>query len=366
MIFVKAAGLMAATTFGAGIFALPYVFFRAGWPLSTLYLVSISTVLILSHEFYWRVLKETDAQHSLLGLSKKYLGGFGFGVGVFAILGGLFFELVVYLILGAELLRLIFPFFAFSSSVLLFWFISSIPLLFSIRRFVGAEFFGGLVMVFMIGIMAFGLSFRTISFSSINTQDIFFPFGAILFALAGWTAVEPAYLWEKQNGTLREEHSARALGVGTWLTALLYFIFVIVITMSAAKITPDTFSGLTNWPFFKLLAIIVLGIFAIWTSYLPIGHEISDAFEEDLHISKNTNLAIVFFLPLFIVALGFSNFFSIIKLVGGVFLGLQYILILQVSRNALKNGAGARLLLNAMTFIFLLGVIYEFYYFIVD
>lgn len=87
--FVKEAGLAAAATIGAGVFALPYVFLAAGWFTGLFYLLIFSAIVVSAHALYFRVLEKVKERNRLLGLSRGYLGRLGFGVGLFVILGGL-------------------------------------------------------------------------------------------------------------------------------------------------------------------------------------------------------------------------------------------------------------------------------------
>lgn len=365
-VFFKTAALVSITTFGAGIFALPYVFLKSGWLVATAYLLFVGFIIITSQKLYFRVLQKTDAHHSLLGLVEIYFGRPGYWFGIFAVTGGLFFGLVVYLILGQELVQLFFPSLSYSASLLLFWFVSTLPILVNIRRFVGIELFGGFIIFMSVLVIAFAaISEMRMPFPVIGEQNIFYPFGVMLFSLAGWTAILPAYLWEKKNRVAHAPNSSRALEFGTWATALLYLIFVFAIAASATTITNDTFSGLIDWPPFLFMTLLLLGVFSIWTSYSPVGWEAHASLHEDLKLSERASFTLVVFLPLILVLAGFNNFFAVLKLSGGVFLGLQYILILLVSKKALTESARMKLLIHFMIIVFAIGAIYEFYYFIV-
>ena len=134
---------------------------------------------------------------------------------------------------------------------------------------------------------------------------------------------------------------------------------------SAGKITEDTLSGLTNWPRWKLNLLGLLGLFAIWTSYLPIALEIKNSIEKDLRWSRIASLALVVFVPLVLIAVGFNNFSAVIGLVGGVFLAFQYLFIIWVSKKVLVLSWPKRILANLLILVFLLVAFYEVYYFVV-
>lgn len=368
--FAKEAGLVAATTLGAGIFALPYVFLKAGWLAGLFYLVVLAAVMVLAHILYFRVLQKTGEKNRLLGLARLYLGEFGFIVGLLAILCGLILTLVIYLILAGQFVRLLFPSVPTALAAACFWLAAALPLLLKERRSVGLEVLGIILMAGIIFFIFFSSNpAGALSIvSALNLRSLFLPFGAVLFALAGWTAVEPVFDSEKRS---KSEFTPAvqpylALAAGTLVAAALYLVFVVGIFGSPGAITPDTISGLFGWPTYKLILLAALGLFAIWTSYLPIGLEIKHSFENDLRLRHASSLGLVIFLPPILLFLGLNNFSRVIGLVGGVFLTLQYLLIILVGKKVLEIRGAKGLFLNLLSFVFILAAVYEVYYFVVN
>ena len=138
----KIAGLVAAATVGDGIFALPYVFAQAGWLLSFLYLVGLSSLVVLAHSVYLATLEKVGEKERLLGLAKIYLGTGGFWVGFCSIVVGLLLTLLAYLLLGTQFIHLALPFMRERYALALFWLFISIPLFLNDRRTDDLEFFG--------------------------------------------------------------------------------------------------------------------------------------------------------------------------------------------------------------------------------
>src|SRR5258708_3740553 len=99
---LKIAAIVAAATVGDGGFALPFVFYQAGWLVGVAYLVVLSAFVITAHVVYLKTLEKVGEKERLLGLSKIYLGSGGFWIGFFAIVLGLLLTLVAYLILGTQ------------------------------------------------------------------------------------------------------------------------------------------------------------------------------------------------------------------------------------------------------------------------
>lgn len=360
------AGTMAATTIGAGIFGLPYVFTASGWLVGGLYLIILSLVVAYVHRLYLRTIKESYGRHRLLGLVEQY-GGRGLRVaGLLIILGGLTLTLVAYLILVRNLANLAFP----GSEIwvlLAFWIITTTIIEFRTGQMMLSESLGTLIiMCAILGIMAFGMtnsSSDSRTYVALDWKNILLPFGPILFALAGWTAVEPVYEYSKKHGlSLKESFSG--LNKGTMLSALVYVSFVVSILISVPAVTPDTLSGLMGWPVLGIVLMMILAFFAIWTSYVPIGLEIKKSAEKDLGWSKWWSSVLVFGLPPVLMILGLDNFLSVIGLVGGVFLGLEYVLILWVGKKILHPRGGQKILVNALVALFALAAIYEIWVFV--
>src|SRR6185312_1068239 len=108
----------------------------------------------------------------------------------------------------------------------------------------------------------------------------FLPFGVILFGLAGWTGIEPAYESRKKGG--RKYAPWRALAIGTFAAATLSLMFAAGVLGSASHITTDTISGLSDWPLWKRDALALLGLCAVSTVFMPIAREIKNSLEKDL------------------------------------------------------------------------------------
>lgn len=361
-------GLVMATTIGAGVFALPYIFKESGWFVSIFYLVVLGGLIVMAHYFYWLVLKKTGGENRLLGFAKIIFGKIGFNFAFVVIVGGLFLALVVYLILGSQFLKMIFPSLRDDLALAIFWFLSSFPLVLKLKRLAGLEFLGAILMTTIILLVFFGAGNYSIfeKVSAINFKNLLLPFGAILFSLAAWTVVEPIYELNKNTKNETKKNALFVFLFGTFLAAAFYFLFIVGIFGSAAKITPDTLSGLVDWPFWKIVILGIFGLFAIWTSYIPISLEIKNSLEKDLSLGKILSIGLLLFLPPFLITLGLDSFLRAVELAGGLFLSLQYLLIFVISRKILDLSRIQKIFLNILLVIFALAAVYEIYYFVIS
>lgn len=364
--FFKVAAIIVAATVGDGVFALPYVFQQSGWLLGLFYLAALAGIVSVAHIVYLQTLEKVGEKERLLGLVKIYFGRAGFWIGFVAIVVGLILVLVAYLILGSRFIALSSPLIQPSWAFALFWIAVSLPIVLSDRHAVDLELLGVFATSLII-IFIFGAALPRVGFGgtpAINGKNILLPFGIILLALAGWTGVEPAYESRRRSRQTRTG-GAGALAVGTFFAAALYVLFVTGVFGSGAAITSDTVSGLVGWPAWERLLISALGFAAIWTAYMPISREIKNALQKDLGWSEtSTRLLLVAVPPLFVLA-GVNNFFLIVSFVGGVFLTLQYMLIVAVGRRALALPPLKKILLDTVALVFLLAAVYSVYAFVV-
>ncbi|TSC82845.1 MAG: amino acid transporter aATP11 [Parcubacteria group bacterium Gr01-1014_20] len=357
---IRGGGLVAATTIGAGIFVLPYVFLRGGWLVGILYFLILGFLVVFAHHLFSEVFSKAGDKRGLLGLIRDNFGGGFFYFATIVFKGGLFLTLVIYLLLGSSFMTMVFPGVNHGVALAWFWVIASFPILLSLRRFVGLEVGATLLMALIVAfVFAKGLPID-IERVGPPVGDWFFPFGHVLFALAGWTAVYPLYEISKKRKSL-----IYPLIFGTGVSIAIYLFFVLGITSGAPNITPDAISGLTDWPNWQIDLLAVLGLFAIWTSYGPIGLEIRSSFEKDLRVSRIVSFLAVLFVPLILIWLGFNNFLEMVGLVGGVFLAFQYLLIVLVSRKVLALRGFRRVVSALVILIFALAVVYEIYYFVI-
>ncbi len=356
--------LMAATTVGAGLFALPFVFAQAGWALGLLYVAGLAFALGFAHQLYLKTLKETEYRHGLLGLIQRFYGQVGRRVALIVVLGGLLLTLLAYLILSRQFLFLIFPG-REDIGPLAFWLLASLPVVFGLRRMLAAEAVGGAAMI-LIGLWIFakGMLIHQFQAPAWIWTGFFLPFGPVLFALSGWTAVGPSAEFSKKRG-LSFRETRLGLGLGTAGAALFYLLFVAGILGSGGAATPDTIQGLGGWLPLELALVAILGLFAIWTSYIPIGIEIKKSCETDLGWSRTWSTLFVFFIPPALYLLGFNDFLKVIGLVGGVFMASIYVMILMVSEKVLPFSPARRRGIWLLSALFILAAVYEVYYFIV-
>ncbi|MBI2010884.1 MAG: hypothetical protein HYS89_01465 [Candidatus Colwellbacteria bacterium] len=213
-------GLLASMIIGAGMFALPYVFLKAGFLLGLFYLAVFAAVFSAIHLMYLRVINETEGRHRFVGYARIYLGDFGFWLAVLTTVIGLTLVLVAYLILGVDFLKIAIPSLSSSLALYLFWFTGVAAVVFSLKRLANFEFLVAVAMVAIILILfGFSLKAPSLTLSRFNPTDFFLPYGVVLFSLAGRAAISSLRdYW--QGRALPKKGLRRAVVLGTLIPAL--------------------------------------------------------------------------------------------------------------------------------------------------
>jgi hypothetical protein len=142
-------------------------------------------------------------------------------------------------------------------------------------------------------------------------------------------------------------------------------MFATGIIRSAPHLTSDTISGLAGWPFWERGLIAILGLFAITTVSMPISHEIRNGLEKDLRWNKIISRLIIIILPLAVVLAGFNNFILVVGLAGGIFISMEYLLIIAIGQRALALSPAKKIGLDLIALIFLAATVYEIAQFVV-
>lgn len=359
-IVLRTSSILAATTIGAGAFALPYVAAQAGWALAAGYLVVLGVVLYASHVLYAETLEAVGEKQRLVGLVRRYGGEDLFWISCIVVLAGLLVALLAYLLLTSHFLHILFPSLPGASVLIISWFLLSFPILFSLKRFAQFELIGTLLMILVVVMVFFGAQDIEgfLHISPVNLGEFFLPFGPFLFALAGWTAIEPMYEYVKRKGSTISIMK-RACAWGTATAIFVYALFMVGILGTAPAITPDALSGFGDSHPGEMILLGIFGIIAIWTSYVAVAREVQKMLQEDLRMSHGLSLGVPLLLPLAFAGAGVMTFFETVSFAGGVFLALNYLFILFVARRALHKKQFSHTAFVLLSAVFSCGILYE-------
>jgi len=336
--FFQGVFLLAGTIIGVGMFGIPFVFSKAGFLIGTLELIIITAVLIVIHLAYGEILLRTDTIHRLPGYVNIYFGKRLKFLSSLSYLVGLLGAMLVYIVIGGQFLNALFALPDFGGEII-FWALGAIFIFFSIRQ---SGLIDTAVNVMLVGFLAYFVFgavpyFRETSPPLYNFDNIFLPYGVLLFAMAGATAVpEARALVGKNSGSLLKF----IIIFGTVIPAVLYFFFALsVVNISGINTSSDALSGIAEFlPSHLLFLGRIVGVLATFTSFIVIGLTLKETLYFDFGIRHWISWAVVSFVPLALFFSGVAGFIVIIGFLGAVTGGIDAILTLAVFQKAKQFG----------------------------
>ena len=373
--FLLALATLVGTIIGVGMFGLPYAAAQAGLGVTLAYLVVLALAVTTIHLVYGEIVLRSAAKHRLAGYAQMYLGSWGKLAGSVIFFVTLYLALLAYILVGGEFL-----------SVFLngWWNISSAEGGLLVAAFGFLVVFRGiktagaleLAMSAVLTVLILGLagySFRFIepnNWSFLNaTGNIFLPYGIILFALAGGSAIPEISVFLR-NG--RARLLKRVIIIGTVVPAIIYGIFMLAVSgVSGLKTSPEALAGLV--PFLGSSVIrygALVGLLAVITSFFTLGLNIQNSFRLDFGFSKLSSSFLTAAVPLILFFYGQRDFIGLLSFGGAVLGGLEGLLLLAIWTKARKHGDREPeyklklqpIMVCLLALMFLAGVIYQFVY----
>jgi tyrosine-specific transport protein len=329
--------LIMSGTIGAGVLGLPYVVAKVGVPLGIFLIVYIGVIMTGLNLLIGEVAFHTGKKFQLVGLARTYLGKIGEYLMAIIMYTVLFGVLVVYMIGVGDVL------YNFFGGVQAYWSLGffAFGMMFiyiGMRTIKVIEFFLTFV-IFAVVILISVLSVPHIDLPHIQYIDmskLLLPYGVILFAFHGTTAVPEVYsiLKHKREGF---KHAILFGGLGN---IVLYSLFaVVVVGVTGLDTTEIATLGLGEkiGPSLNIIGN-VFAVLAMSTAFLMTGLALRDSFRWDFKIPTFASTVMVAIVPLIIFLAGLRNFIDAIDIFGGVFMSLEIALLLLIYWRAKTKG----------------------------
>ena len=338
--------------FGAGIFALPYGFSRAGLFWGSASFVLAFCLMIFLHFLYAEVTHFTKGKHRFTGYVGMFLGAKAKQFAFLTTLASYYGTLLIYGLLGGIFLSNFFNgAYRFEISVA-FFVLSSFLLLLNISKIAEINFyltiplFGFVVYLLFIAIPEIKTENLLSGLSFDFKGDWFLPYGIWIFALSAFASLPEARdIFSKYPVV----HFRRMIAASIILSSLFYFLFIFAVWgVSGPDTAPDALSGLAKVLKTKaLLAGSFIGFLAVFTSFLAMGEDMKNIFKYDYGVPKSIAWLLVVAPPVALFVLGAVDFAAILSVIGAVGLGVFGIFIILMARKlreVIKNGDSAGLL----------------------
>lgn len=306
---------------GVGIFALPYVFSRAGYIVGFLELLIVAVIALVTFFMYSDLLAARKGHVRFVTVAEEELGLAGKIVAAIAFFGGLWGAMLAYILVGGSLAANIFvPLFGGDDTLYqtLFWFTSSLTM-------IGGSLFvrrlqGYLIPVFFTLIAALVLfalpSMRFDHFTTVHPENAMVPVGALLFAMSGFASVA-----EAKDALGRAQSLLHpSLALATFLIVCIYVLFTLAIVgMTGPSTTEHALDGLRFLvsPLFVLL-VSIAGLCTIFTAYMSVGNVVLTTLLYDFKGRFVSSWLLAVLVPFVIFLAGSRNFLDVVSFTGGI------------------------------------------------
>ncbi|MCC6934775.1 MAG: hypothetical protein IT406_03770 [Candidatus Yanofskybacteria bacterium] len=329
--FLHATAVLVGTMVGVGIYGIPFAFAKAGFWVGALWLLALGGVMALSYLLFAELVLSTQGIHQVSGYANIWLGAWGRRLMTAANVLGIYGALLAYLIVAGEFLHnILSQFFGVDPQLYSILFALGWSLLWLARARTMAGIELALIGVYtgVIGIIA------AVGIPHIDPQHFlgwtpelwYLPYGVVLFALAGMTAVPI----QRQLLVGRERLMRPAIITATVVAAVLYLLFALVVVGVSGDVTsPEALAGLFGFMGTPIIILgSILGVLTISTSYVVLGTALYETFHIDYRVSPLVAWLTTLIPPVLLFISGLRNFIDVIGLVGAVSVGIQGVLIL--------------------------------------
>ena len=362
---INAVTIIVGTCIGAGFLGIPYVAAQSGFWIAMLYLAIFGAIILLINLYFGEIILRTRKNRQMVGYAQKYLGDSGSKIMRTAVFFAIYSALLAYMVgIGESLSYLIFENLEYSLPLgALFGFVMSYLLYHGIKALKKYEKVGVFSILFLI-LLTVAMYVNDVNLTNlftINTTHIFLPIGVILFSLIEFYSLPEVRIILTNHENLLK----KAIVIGTLIPIIFYALFTFVVVGIKGSATPEIST-------FALGNIFVLvGILAMFTSYLSLGTSLVDSYREDLNLSKHKAwfftaiMPIVAYIILHIIE--FVSFINILS-IGGVIAGGTMVLLVLIISERSKTLGNRRpeyiekrngFVVSVLALVFILGIVIE-------
>jgi tyrosine-specific transport protein len=354
---------MVGTIIGAGIFGLPAAFAAVGfWPGTILFFV-LATATVITHVLFAGLLLNEHQKMRLTGLVKRQLDPFFHIVAEITYPLQLIASIFAYLILGGEFFSILARAVGIQIPIgiwqIVFWIGGGVTILFGMRTVakVNAIATGAKIVAILLAVVIAAPFADLSTASSMRVVEWYLPFGIFLYALSGLSVVGEVVELTRRN----KREALLAVGIGTAISAILSWLFGVVLFLAARGYPIRTVSEIVSvLPSAWALLIPLLGLLAVMTAYLNIAEDLKETLDLDFKLNAKQAAIIALGLPLLLL-IGLSrDFLGTIGFIGSVFVSINGLMVSAMAFKAFEKQRRASTRLLALFIIVLLSGTYLF------
>lgn len=334
-VFFTAVSVLVGTCIGAGFLGIPYVASRAGFFSALFYIVVFGLIMLLINIYLGEISLRTKGEHQLAGYSRRYLGKKGFYIMEFATIFGIYSAIIAYTMGVGESLSFLF-FKNLEHTTIFGIFFAAIMSGLIWRGIRGLKKFEkiGVSIVLLLFLAIFFKFIWEVNVSNLNyfnSENIFLPFGVVLFSMLCFSAIPIA----KRILHGKEKLLKRVLITAAFIPIIAYSLFTLVIVGLKGSETPEIATLALGAIF------IVLGMFSMFTAYLALGNALLENMMLDKKLKKKNAWFVTSVIPIvifFIIRIFDISFVKILSVGGVVSGGLVAISVLFMIKKAKESG----------------------------
>jgi amino acid permease len=331
----EAIATLVGLTIGAGILGIPYVVAKAGLLIGALNILAIGLIILFVNLFVGEIVLRTKGNHQMTGYAEKYLGKKGKWIMAIAAILGNYGALLAYMIGEGEALSAIFGGNALYFSLCYFAVVSFIVYkgLKAVER--SELYFVSAFIILVAVIVGFNLANMDLADVPIRDSNFFLPFGVVLFAFLGMSAVPEMHEELKNNW----KNMKKAIIIGSIIPILIYFAFGLSVVAVTGINTTEVASVGLGQAIGKHMIILgnLFAVFTMATSFIAIGLALKETYNFDFRINNKLSFLLTVCPPLMLFLVGFKSFIDVISFVGSFSGGIMGILIVLMLWNAKKK-----------------------------
>jgi amino acid permease len=342
--------------FGAGVFALPDTFARAGIFWGFFHFALAFVILLFLHLLYGEIAFYTGGKHRLTGYVEIFLGKWAKELIFLTTIVSYYGSLLVYGLLAGLFLANIFVGLSAANLAVLFFVFCGILLLYrkgntsSINFYLTIPLFG-----FILYLLFLALPHIKITNFSFWGADWFLPYGVWLFALSGFSVIPE--IRDIFVG-LSVKKFKTVISSGFIIAAFFFLVFILAVYgTGGSTTTEDAISGLAAVLGAKALAVgSLIGFLAVFGAYLALALDMKNIFKIDYKIPNFISILLTVIPPLILFLIGAHDFVKILGVTGTLGMGVVGVFIILMYRKLRKTSFWFE---NFVLIAVLAGVFYE-------
>ncbi len=328
--------IIVGTCIGSGFLGIPYIAAQLGFFPTVLYLLLFGSIILTLNLYFGEVILRTKQQNHLTGYTQRYLGKRYAMLMKAAVILSVYAALLSYMIgVGDSISHLITGTTEYNLIAgIIFGIVMALVLLGGLKSLKYLEKVG-VIAIILLFIAAFATYITQINLMNLihfDARHIFLPIGVILFSLIEFYSLPEARMVLKG----KEHLLKRTIIIGTITPIIFYIIFAFIVVGFRGEETPQIST-------FALGNIFVLvGMFAMFTSYLALGTAVIDNYKLDMKLGNTRSWALGALIPIvgfILLSLGdFLDFIGVLSIGGVVAGGTMVILVLMKIHQAEIKG----------------------------